>query len=238
MRRCGKILAETLQKLKQAAKPGIKTEELNELCIRLCEENGTTPTFLGYRNFPGAICSSVNEQVVHAIPGKYELKPGDLVSIDCGMTLQGLITDATISFIVKGKDNPKAERLLKVGEKALRAGIKEIKPGKRVGDISFAIQSVVQQAGYHIIKHLTGHGVGRELHEPPIINNFGKKGQGPALKPGMTLAIEPIIGEKTRHTKTLEDNWTIATKDGSLSIQIEHTILVTPQGHEILTLSS
>lgn len=236
MRICGKILAETLQNLKKAAQPGTTTAQLNDLCLQLCEKNNVTPTFLGYKDFPAAICTSVNNQVVHTIPNEKPLEDGDLLSIDCGITLNGLITDSAISFIIG--ENPEAEKLLKTAKKALQAGIDQVKPGNKVEDIGFAIQNIVQKAGYHIIKHLTGHGVGRKLHEPPVINNFGKKGKGPALVPGMTLAIEPIIGVGTGQTKTLEDNWTIVTQDNSLAIQVEHTVLVTPQGNEILTLSS
>lgn len=238
MRKCGKLLAETLQKLKKTATPGTTTRQLDDLCLQICGEHNVIPTFKGYRGYPAAICAAVNNQVVHTIPNDTPLSDGDLLSIDCGITMNGVITDSAISFVIGEKENLEAEKLIRVAEKSLKAGIEQIKPGNRVGDIGFAIQEVVHKGGYHIIRELTGHGVGRQLHEPPIINNFGKKGKGASLKPGMTIAIEPIIAVGTRITHTLEDNWTIITDDGSLAIQVEHTILVTPQGHEILTLSS
>ncbi|MFA6528192.1 MAG: type I methionyl aminopeptidase [Candidatus Gracilibacteria bacterium] len=238
MRKCGKILGNLLKKLKENAKPGTTTLDLDTLALQICEEENVKPAFLGYKGYPAVICSSVNDEVVHSIPTKRELKPGDLLSIDCGVVLDGMITDAAVSLIVEGEKKPEIENLLNTAKKALSAGIKQIRPGNKTGDIGFAIQEVVHKAGYHIIRELTGHGVGRRLHEPPIINNYGKRGEGFTLKPGMTLAIEPIIAVGTRFIKTLGDNWTIVTKDSSLAIQIEHTILVTPSGNEILTLSS
>ena len=238
MRKSGKLLAEILQKMKSASAPGATTAQLNQICLDFCQKKGVTPTFLGYKGFPGAICSAVNNEVVHTIPNDNPLQNGDLLSIDCGITLNGMITDSAISFIVGEKENSEAKKLLDVANKSLYAGIDQIKPGNKIGDIGYAIQKVVNENGYHIIKELTGHGVGRQLHEPPIINNFGKKGQGPAIKPGMTFAIEPIIAVGSRHTKLLDDGWTIITSDNSLAIQVEHTILVTASGHEILTLSS
>lgn len=238
MRKCGQILGNLLRKLKENAKPGTTTLDLDALALQICEEENVKPAFLGYKGFPAVICSSVNDEVVHAIPNKRELKPGDLLSIDCGVVLDGMITDAAISLVIEGEKNEEAENLMKVAEKALKAGINQIRPGNKTGDIGFAIQEVVHKAGYHIIRELTGHGVGKKLHEPPIVNNYGKRGEGFTLKPGMTLAIEPIIAIGTRFIKTLGDNWTIVTKDHSLAIQIEHTVLITPQGNEILTLSS
>ncbi len=238
MRKSGQILANLLQRLKEEANPGVTPKQLDDLAKQICAENGATPTFLGYHGFPAAICSSINHEVVHTIPGNNPLEDGDLFSIDCGVTLNGLITDSAISFIVGEKENPEAERLIRVAERALEAGINQAKPGNTIGDIGNAIQTVVHNAGYHIIKELTGHGVGKKLHEPPIINNFGKRGTGPTLKPGMTIAIEPIIAVGTRHTRTLEDKWTVVTTDNSLAIQVEHTVLITPLGNELLTLSS
>lgn len=238
MRKCGRILSSLLQKLKENAKPGTTTLDLDTLALKICEEENVKPAFLGYKGYPAVICSSVNDEVVHAIPTKKELKPGDLLSIDCGIILDGMITDAAVSLVIEGEKNPEAENLIKVAEHALMSGIKQIRPGNKTGDIGFAIQKIVHKAGYHIVKELTGHGVGRKLHEPPIVNNYGKLGEGFTLKPGMTLAIEPIIATGTRFIKTLADNWTIVTRDHSLAIQVEHTVLITPQGNEILTASS
>ncbi len=239
MREGGKLLGTLLQKIKKATKVGTTTRQLDDIARKYCEKHNVTPSFLGYHGFPGAICSSVNNEVVHTIPNDKPIQEGDLVSIDCGITHKGLITDSAISYIVGGNDkNPEAARLLKVAEKALADGINAAIPGNKIGDIGNAIQSVVHKAGYHIIRELTGHGVGRNLHEPPAINNFGKKGSGPTIKPGMTFAIEPIIAVGTRKTKTLADKWTIITADSSLAIQVEHTIAITPLGNEILSLSS
>ncbi|EKD48093.1 MAG: hypothetical protein ACD_65C00126G0003 [uncultured bacterium] len=238
MRKGGKILGNLLQTLKTAAKPGVTTEQLDQLTIKICSEKGVIPTFLGYKGYPATICTSVNDEVVHAIPNSRLLKTGDLLSIDCGITFEGMVTDAAVSLIIGNADNKLAQKLIQAAENALFAGINQIKPGNNIGDIGFAIQEVVHKAGFHIIKELTGHGVGKHLHEEPIINNFGSKGSGPAIKPGMTFAIEPIIAAGSRFIQTLDDDWTIVTKDGSLAVQVEHTILVTPRGNEILTLSS
>ncbi len=238
MRKGGKILGNLLRTLKTAAKPGITTEQLDRLTIKICSEKRVIPTFLGYKGYPATICASVNDEVVHAIPNSKPLKNGDLLSIDCGITFEGMIVDAAVSLIVGNTENKPAQKLIQTAENALFAGINQIKPGNNLGDISFAIQKVVHKAGFHVIKELTGHGVGKSLHEAPIINNFGSKGSGPAIKSGMTFAIEPIIAERSRFIQTLDDNWTIITKDGSLAAQVEHTVLVTPQGNEILTLSS
>jgi len=239
MRKSGKILANLLQELKRTAKPGVTPRQLDTLAKKICEDNGAIPTFLGYHGFPATICASINNEVVHTIPGDKPLENGDLLSIDCGVTWSGLITDSAISFIVgDASNNPAAEKLIRVAQQALAAGIAEAVPGNSVGDIGNAIQTVVHNNGYHIIRELTGHGVGRKLHEEPMINNFGKRGTGPTLKPGMTIAIEPIIAVGTRKTRTLSDNWTIVTEDDSLAIQVEHTVLITPTGNEILTLSS
>lgn len=238
MRKGGKILGDLLQTLKSSAKPFTTTEQLDQLAIKICSEKEVIPTFLGYKGYPAAICASVNEEVVHAIPNFKPLKTGDLLSIDCGITFEGMIVDAAVSLIIGNAENKPAQKLIQAAENALVAGINQIEPGKNIGNIGFAIQETVHKAGFHIIRDLTGHGVGRNLHEPPIINNFGSKGSGPAIKPGMTFAIEPIIAAGTRFIQTLDDNWTIITKDGSLAVQVEHTVLVTPRGNEILTLSS
>jgi len=238
MRKGGRILGNLLKRLRENAKPGTTTLDLDSLALKICEEENVKPAFLGYKGYPAVICSSINDEVVHAIPTTKELKSGDLLSIDCGIVLDGMITDAAISLVVEGEKNAEAENLIKTTAKALASGISQIRPGNKTGDIGFAIQEVVHKAGYHIIRELTGHGVGKRLHEPPIVNNYGKRGEGFTLKPGMTLAIEPIIAIGGRFIKTLSDNWTIVTRDHSLAAQIEHTVLVTAQGNEILTSSS
>jgi len=238
MRKGGKILGNLLKTLKESAKPGITTEYLDQLTIQICSEKGVIPTFLGYKGYPATICASVNDEVVHAIPNKRPLQNGDLLSIDCGVTCEGMIVDAAVSLIVGGRENKLAQKLINTAENALFAGIDQIKPGNNIGDIGFAVQEIVHKAGFSVIKELTGHGVGKKLHEEPIINNFGSRGSGPAIKPGMTFAVEPIISAGSRFIQTLDDDWTIITKDGSLAVQVEHTILVTPQGNEILTLST
>lgn len=237
MRKGGHLLGEILKKLGEKVAAGVTPLDLEHLAERLFQEADVTPGFRGYNRYPSICCISVNDRVVHSIPNDIPFKQGDLVTIDCGLILDELNTDAAVSVVVGGKDaNPKAEQLSIATKKALYAAIKLVKPGVRTGDLSSMIQRTVEQAGFSIIRELTGHGVGRSLHEEPTIYNYGKRGSGVALKPGMTIAIEPITCAGERFIKTLDDQWTIVTHDGSLSCQWEHTVLVTANGHEILTL--
>lgn len=238
MRQGGKILAEVLEETCKMAKPGISTLELDEFAEKFIRERGGIPSFKGYHGFPGTLCTCINEEIVHGIPKKDRLlKDGDLFTIDCGVTFGGMITDAARSIIVGETKSAEKELLIKTAYRALSEATDIIKPGIRVGEISKKIQEVVEKAGFHIIKDLTGHGVGRFLHESPTILNYFDGNLGSTIQPGMTLAIEPIFSTKTEFMRTLPDKWTIATKDNSCSVQAENTIAVTEKGCEILTIS-
>lgn len=234
MREGGLILAQILHELALATKIGIKTEELNLKADALMSKYDVAPSFKNYRRFPASICASVNEQVVHGIPGKRILQDGDILTIDCGVFHKGLHTDAAVTIMI-GNVKPEVQSFVKTVQKSLEKAISVIKPGANVGDIGFTIQTLVESHGYSVVRDFTGHGVGRDLHEPPEICNFGKKGAGALLVPGMTLAIEPIIAMGKRFIDTLQDGWTTVTRDGLLACQVEHTVVVTPSGCEILT---
>lgn len=237
MRQAGKLLGEILHLLGKAVEPGKSTLDIENHAEALFERYQAIPGFRGFHGYPNICCISVNEHVVHGIPNEIPMKEGDLVTIDCGVKLEGLNTDAAISVIVGGEEKatPKVRELNRITRKAMYAGIRLIKPGARVGDLGNVIEKTVKGAGFTIIEDLMGHGVGYELHEDPQILNYGKKGTGIALKPGMVIAIEPIVCIGEKFIKTLEDRWTIATRDGSIGCQWEHTVLVTDHGHEILT---
>lgn len=238
MRECGKFLANVLKEVEKQVEAGKCPLDVEERAAELFNENPKmTPGFKGYRGFPAICCVSVNDQLVHGIPGDKPFNKGDLVKIDCGAFLEGLCTDSAISVIVGGEaaGNDQTRKLSDVTKKALNLAINIVKPGAKTGDLSHIIQQTVENAGFSIVRELTGHGVGHELHEEPTIFNHGKKGSGTALIPGMTFAIEPIVAAGERFMKTLDDRWTIVTRDGSWGCQWEHTVLVTEHGHEILT---
>jgi methionyl aminopeptidase len=236
MREGGKILAEVLEVVTKEALHGISTYQLDQLAEALIRQRGASPSFKGYRGFPNALCTCPNEVIVHGIPRKnIILKEGDLFTVDCGVYYKGLHTDAARSIPI-GKISKEKEHLLSTAKKALSQATDIIKPGIHLNEIGKTIQNVVEKEGFHIIYDLTGHGVGRKLHEEPIILNFWEGNPGPILKPGMTLAIEPIFSIGTSEMKTLEDNWTLVTVDNSCAVQIENTILVTQTGNEILTV--
>ncbi len=234
MRRGGKVLAQTLQILKEASKPGMPTREYDRLARAELTKHGMQAAFLGYQGFPAAICVSVNHEIAHGIPNDYIIQDGDLVHLDFGVTCEGMITDAGIAFVV-GKATEEQQRLIKGTKKALDAGIAKVKDGVRVGDIGAAIESTLEAYQLAVVYELGGHGVGHNVHEDPYIANFGTAGTGEALRSGMTVAIEPnvcLVG----HEMYLEDNgWTWSTKSGALAAQFEHTVLVTDTGCEILT---
>ncbi|KFZ39519.1 MULTISPECIES: type I methionyl aminopeptidase [Thermoactinomyces] len=234
MREAGKIVYLTHQELKKAIQPGITTKELDRLAEKVISGYGATPSFKGYNGFPGSICTSVNDELVHGIPGNRELKEGDIISLDIGACYEGYHGDSAWTYPV-GKISPEAERLLKVTEESLYKGLEQAKAGARVGDISHAIQTVAEEAGFSIVREYVGHGVGRNLHEGPSIPNYGISGKGPRLKSGMTIAVEPMVNYGKRFVKTLSDNWTVVTVDGSLCAHFEHTIAITDDGYEILT---
>ncbi len=234
MRQAGRIVYLTHQELKKAIQPGITTKELDQLAEKVIRGYGATPSFKGYGGFPGSICTSVNEELVHGIPGKRKLKEGDIISVDIGACYEGYHGDSAWTYPV-GKISPEAERLLRVTEESLYKGLEQAKPGSRLGDISHAIQTVAEDAGFSIVREYVGHGVGQKLHEAPSIPNYGPPGKGLRLKPGMTLAIEPMVNYGKRFVRTLSDNWTVVTTDGSLCAHFEHSIAITDEGHEILT---
>jgi len=232
MRKCGKILAAILDKLRTEIRPGIKTSQLDIIMAEESEKRGVMPSFKNYRGFPANLCVSVNDEIVHGIPGERILQEGDIVSLDVGVKLNGFHTDAAITIGV-GRISKEAEDIIAVTEGSLKSGIAQAISGARVGDISSAIQHYVESKGFSVVREYTGHGVGRDLHEEPPIPNF-VVGKGPLLSKGMTLAIEPMVTAGGWHTKLAANQWTVLTADGSLSAHFEHTIAITDNEAEIL----
>ena len=232
MRKCGGILAAILDKLRQETRPGIRTSDLDMIMAQEAEKRGVIPSFKDYRGFPANLCVSVNDEIVHGIPGERVLRGGDIVSLDAGATLDGFCTDAAITIGV-GQITRDAERLIEITEDALMSGIAQAISGATVDDISSAIQHYVESRGFSIVREYTGHGVGRDLHEDPQIPNFAV-GKGPLLRRGMTLAIEPMVNAGDWRTRVAGNNWTVLTADGSLSAHFEHTIAITDSEAEIL----
>lgn len=230
---CG-IVAWVLIKLGEEIKPGVTTEYLDSLGEELIRKKGAVPVFIGYRGYRHATCMSVNEEIVHGIPGAKVLRAGDIVSVDVGAKIDGYCGDTAATFPV-GKTAKKAAKLIKATKSALKAAIKQARAGNHLGDISAAIQRLAEKNGYSVVRDLYGHGIGSDLHEDPLIPNFGQAGEGPELKEGMTLAIEPMLNVGGWKIKTLADGWTVVTEDRSLSCHFEHTVLITNQDPEILT---
>jgi methionyl aminopeptidase len=237
MAAAGEVSAATIDHVGAHLEPGITTGELDRIAEDFIRSRGGVPTSKGYRGYPAAICISPNEIIVHGIPGRYVVADGDLVTIDVGVTLGGFIADSAYTFGV-GDVDPEAQRLLDVGRDALAAGIGQALVGNRVGDISAAVQRLVEEHGFSVVRSLVGHGVGRDYHEDPHIPNFGEAGRGPLLSEGMTIAIEPMITAGGAEIEILDDDWTIRTEDGSLSCHFEHTVAITAEGPRILTASS
>ena len=237
MREAGRIVAIVLDILSRAIKPGITTGKLDDIAAKVFKEYGARASFKGYRGFPASICTSVNEEVVHGIPGERVLQEGDLIAIDVGAIYNGFQGDAAITVGV-GRISPEAESLLETTKGALEAGIAVAKERAHLSDISAAIQSCAEFRGFSVVREYVGHGIGREMHEKPEIPNFGPPGKGPILKRGMTLALEPMINAGGWRTKVLSDHWTVVTADGSLSAHFEHTIAITDGEPEILTVMS
>jgi methionyl aminopeptidase len=235
MARTGALVAETIAHVGEHIRPGITTGELDAVAEEYLRARGGVPTSKGYRGFPASLCTSPNAMVVHGIPGSYVVEEGDLLSIDLGVTLDGLVADSCVTFGV-GEVDPEAQRLLDVCRLALDAGIEQARPGNHVGDISHAVQQVVEGAGFSVVRSLVGHGVGREYHEEPQIPNFGEPGRGRPLNEGMTIAIEPMITAGSPDVYLHDDGWSISTDDGSLAAHFEHTVAVTADGPRILTL--
>ena len=234
MRRAGKVVADTLDALREALRPGITTAELDQVAEKVIRDRGATPSFKGYRGFPASICASPNHVIVHGIPSAMKLEEGDIISLDVGAFLDGYHADSAWTFPV-GDVDPRAAELLKVTEASLDAALEQCKPGRRLGDIGYAVQQVAEPAGFSIVREYAGHGVGRALHEEPSIPNYGPPGRREVLAPGMTFAIEPMVNMGGSGTKTLADGWAVVTSDGSLSAHFEHTVAITEAGHEVLT---
>lgn len=235
MRQAGQIVARTLQVLKNAIRPGIATAQLDVLARRTIESLHANPAFLGYRGFPASICASLNEEVVHGIPGLRRLQEGDIISIDVGVYYRGYYGDAAVTFPV-GEISPLAMKLLEVTEQSLYAGLTKAYPGKRLYDISNAIQTYVEAQGFSVVRNYVGHGIGSAMHEEPKVPNFGIPGKGPLLEAGMVLAIEPMVNTGGWQVETLGDDWTVVTRDRSLSAHFEHTVAILENGPAILTL--
>lgn len=234
MREAGRIVAETHRLIKQAIEPGITTEHLDQIADRYIRSQNALPSFKGYNGFPASICASVNEQLVHGFPSKRKLQEGDIVTLDIGAEYRGYHGDSAWTYPV-GQISDDAKKLLEVTEGSLYAGLELVKPDVRLFTISHAIQRFIEDAGMSVVREYVGHGIGTKLHEAPQIPNYGVKDRGPRLKPGMVLAIEPMVNAGTQHVKTLEDKWTVVTVDGSLCAHFEHTVAVTPDGMEIFT---
>jgi methionyl aminopeptidase len=232
--RAGALVADTIAHVGERLEPGVTTLELDRIAEDFIRERGGGPTSLGYRGYPRAICISVDEVVVHGIPDERVVEDGSLVTIDVGVTLEGAIADSAYTFGV-GSIDPEAQRLLDAGQEALAAGIAEARLGNRIGDISHAVQTVVEGAGFSVVRSLVGHGVGRHYHEDPHVPNFGAPGRGPRLSEGMTIAIEPMITAGSPDVWLAEDGWTISTSDGSLAAHFEHTVAILSDGPRVLT---
>lgn len=234
MREGGEILAQVMRELEAAVRAGVTTGELDDLADRLITEAGATSSAKGYRGFPGAICTSPNNVIVHGIPDATVLKEGDLITLDVALNYRGFHVDNARTYGV-GVIDPAARKLLEVTEASLDAAIEQCIPGRRLGDVGYAVESMVEAAGFSVVREYVGHGVGRAFHEDPQIPNYGPRGRREVLAPGMTLAIEPMVNMGAAQTKLLEDGWTVITADGSLSAHFEHTVAITPDGHEVLT---
>ncbi|REF37344.1 type I methionyl aminopeptidase [Thermasporomyces composti] len=235
MREAGLVVARTLEVLRDAVAPGVTTAELDALAEEHIRASGAVPSFKGYLGYPASICTSVNDEVVHAIPGPRRLKEGDLISIDCGAIVEGWHGDAAITVGV-GEIDPELRRLAEVCEDALWHGIAAMRPGGRLGDVSAAVEGRVRAEGrYGIVEDYVGHGIGTQMHQPPNVPNIGRAGRGPRLQPGLTIAVEPMITLGSPETRVLDDDWTVVTLDGGYAAHVEHTIALTERGPWVLT---
>lgn len=234
MARAGRVLWAVVEELKQACQAGMRTEELDRLANRRIREAGARPGFLGYQGFPKSICVSINDEAVHGIPGRRRIEDGDIVSLDLGLVLDGFWADMGCTVPV-GNVPAEARKLVRVTDECLELAIAQVQPGKRLGDISAAVQRHAEASGFSVIRQFVGHGIGRTMHEDPQVPNFGTPGTGPQLKPGMTLAIEPMVNQGTYEVYIKPDGWTVCTADGALSSYVEHTVAVTKDGPRVLT---
>ena len=237
MREAGSIVARTMQRLLAQLEPGVVVRDLDKTVRSEFEKHGVIPTFLGYAHppYPATVCVSVNEEIVHGIPGKRVLKDGDLVSVDLGCTHRGFVADHAVSVVV-GKGSAESQKLVEVTKRALEIGIENLRPGNRLGVVGQAIQEYVEGEGFSVVREYCGHGVGRAMHEEPQVPNYGPADKGPVLKKGMVIAIEPMVTVGDWHTKVLDDKWTVVTADGSLAAHFEHTIAVTDGDPVVLTV--
>jgi methionyl aminopeptidase len=235
MRQAGRIVASTIEKVTSSVRVGMTTRDLDAIAEKHIRKASATPSFKGYRGFPASICSSLNEEVVHGIPGDRKLLEGDVLSLDFGAIWEGYHADAAVTMFVGEPPSNEAEKLVRITEEALEAGISQVGPGGHLSDISHTVEQVVTGAGFAVVREYVGHGIGRDLHEDPQIPNYGPPGRGPVLKPGLVLAIEPMVNVGDWPTRVLADGWTVVTADGSLSAHFEHTVAVTDDGHEVLT---
>ena len=230
----GKVVAEVLDAVQAAAKPGVTMRDLDRLGASIIRDRGCQPSFLGYHGFPGSICTSPNSMIVHGIPGDYRLKEGDILSIDAGAIHEGWHGDAARTFAI-GEVPSDVQKLIETTEAAMWAGIEQVKAGNRLGDIGHAIQTVGEGPGFSVVREYIGHGIGRQMHEEPQVPNFGMPGKGLKLREGMAVCIEPMLNMGTHETVTLDDNWSVVTADGLLSAHFEHTVAITPDGPKVLT---
>lgn len=236
MRRANQVVVEIMKALGTMVQPGVTTQDLDRVAEELIRNRGGTPAFKGYRGFPATLCTSINDEVVHGIPsGKRILKEGDVVSVDCGVVLDGFYGDHAITFAV-GSVAPRTQRLLEITQEALMKGIEKMVVGNRLGDVGAAVQAHVEAEGFGVVRDYVGHGIGRNLHEEPQVPNYGEPGSGLRLKAGMVLAIEPMINEGTAAVKLLSDDWTVVTADGKPSAHFEHSVAITENGPDILSL--
>jgi methionyl aminopeptidase len=236
MARAGRLLESVVDELKDACHQGVRTIELDRIAERRIRAAGARPGFLGYHGFPNSLCVSINDEAVHGIPGRRRVEDGDIVSLDLGLVLDGFWADMGCTVAV-GKIDPEARRLMAVTEECLEVAILHAQPGGRLGDISAAVQQHAEQAGFSVIRQFVGHGIGRQMHEDPQLPNFGHSGTGPELRPGMTLAIEPMVNQGAAEVYIKPDGWTVCTSDGALSAYFEHTVAITKNGPRVLTSS-
>ena len=234
MAESGRIVAEVLEGIKKIIAPGMKTKEIDEFAESFIRSKGAKPAFKGYRGYPSSVCTSINEQVVHGIPSSKKLRIGDIISLDIGVNYRGFFADAALTLPI-GAIGKEAERLVKVTEQSLQAGIEQAVAGNRISDISYSIQQYAESEGFSVVRTFVGHGIGRELHEEPQIPNYGRPGEGPEIRVGMTLAIEPMVNAGGWEVSILHDGWTAVTKDRKLSAHFEHTVAITKNGQDILT---
>jgi methionyl aminopeptidase len=235
MREAGRVVGNVLEAVRDEVRPGVKTRTLDALVEKVIRDAGCTPSFKGYRGFPASACISLNEEIVHGIPGSRKLREGDLVKIDVGAIYEGYHGDSAWTFYVGDVPPPEIEKLMRVTEESLWAGIRQARAGNRIGDISHAVQQVVEAEGFSVVREYVGHGVGAQLHEDLQVPNYGPPGRGPVLEEGMTLALEPMVNVGDWRTEVLSDDWTVVTADRSLSAHYEHTIAITAGEPEVLT---